>query len=335
MIRLVIALLVFFPSALSAQLQDRITIAVQPAFPESNTPLSLTAQSISSDLSRALISWYVNGQRVNEGFGEVGASATTGNLGTKTEIRVEVMNEDGTLLTATRTIQPAEIDILWETDSYAPPFYQGRRLASSGALVHAEAVPRFVRPDGLPIATRDIIFSWRKNGTVIAGASGRGKSYASFSSPELFATDTITVEAESIDGSLRGAANILIPSRTPFVLLYQEHPLFGILFHRALSEEAQLPDTEATLVAAPFYAGAVTADDSRLSYEWRVNRASVAVDPGSPSRITINGEGSDGLARVELSVTHKTDFIMEARGLWRIILNNGLGSGVQNIFGEQ
>lgn len=335
MIRLIVTLIVLFPAISFAQLPDRLTIEMQPSFPESNTPLSLSVRSISTDLSRAAISWYVNGELVTEGFGEVQARATTGGIGTRTEIRVEVVGENDELLIATRTVQPAEVDLLWETDSYVPPLYLGKRLASSGARVRTEAIPRLVRPDGTYVPTRDIIFTWRKNDAVITDASGRGKSSATFSGPELFGSDTITVEAASIDGSLLGAASVLIPSRTPFVLLYQEHPLFGTLFHRTLREESQLPDTEVTFVAAPFFASATTADDSRLSYAWRVNRTSITPDASTPSRITINADGSDGSARVELSVNHATDIVMDARGIWRIILNNGLPSEVNDLFGEQ
>lgn len=335
MIRLLLSLVVLLPAVSFAQLSDRLTIEMQPRFPESNTPLALTVRSISTDLSRAAISWYVNGELVSEGFGVEQASAVTGALGTRTEIRVEVIGENEELLVATRTVLPAEVDLLWETDSYVPPLYQGKRLASSGTQVRAEALPRFLRPDGTRISTKDIIFTWRKNDAVIPSVSGRGKSSALFSAPELFGSDTITVEAASVDNSLLGAASVIVPSRNPFVLLYEEHPLFGTIFHRALGEESRLPDTEATFTAAPFFAGAATADDSRLSYAWRVNRTSITSDESTPSRITINADGSDGTARIELTVNHSADIVMNAQGIWRIVLNNGFPGGVNDLFGEQ
>lgn len=330
---LVIFFLILTPSA-EAQLQERLTIDMQPKFPESNTPLSLSVRSISMDLSRATISWFVNGARVSGGPGEISVNASTGNLGTKTTIRVELEGEGGEFLTATRIVQPAEIDLLWEADTYAPPLYRGKKLASSGAGVRAEALARFVRSDGTYVPTRDIIFTWRRNDAVVTNVSGRGKSSAVFDGPELFGTDTITVEAASIDNTLLGAATALIPSRSPFLVLYQVHPLFGAMYHQAVEEQFTFSDTETTLIATPYFAGATSADDKRLSYAWRINRAPITSDENTPSQITINADGSDGSARVELSVTHSTDFVMDARGLWRLVLNNGLSGAANDLFGR-
>ncbi len=331
--RFFFTLLLLLPTLSHAQLQDRLTIEMQPAFPESFTPLSLNVRSISLDLSRAKISWYVNNALILEGEGETSASATTGALGTKTTITVEAAGEDGEFLSATRTIRPAEVDLVWESDSYVPPFYRGKRLASSGSTVFVEAIPQLVNANGALVPNRDIIYTWRKNDSVVTSVSGRGKSSATFQGPELFGTDTISVEAATVDGTMIAASTILIQSTEPFLSLYENHPLFGILFHRAIPEELDFSDSEVTLVAAPYFAGARSADDSRLSYAWRVNRAIIAADKERPSHITLSADGSDGVARVELSVTHATDYVMDARGLWRLVLNGGLGSTANDLFG--
>ncbi len=333
MIRFIISILLLFPATSFAQLADRLTIEMQPAFPQSNTPLSFTVRSYSMDLSRATITWYVNGTRLTEGEGETKALATTGALGTKTTITVEATGENGESLTETRVIRPAEVDLLWEADSYVPPFYRGKRLASSGSPVRVEAIPRLVRENGALMPTSDIIFTWRKNDAIVASASGRGKSSATFQGPELFGADTITVEAATRDDTMIAAASVLVRSTEPFVTLYQNHPLFGTLYHRSIPAEFNFSDSESTFVASPFFASARSADDPRLRYAWRVNRTLIAADPESPSRITLGAEGSDGVARVELSLTHATDYLMEATGLWRIVLNDGLGAVGNDIFG--
>ncbi len=333
MIRFFVLLLLLVPSLSYAQLQDRLTIEIGPSFPESFTPLSLNVRSISLDLSRARISWFVNNSLVLEGEGETRASATTGALGTKTTITVEAEGEDGEFLSATRTIQPAEVDLVWESNSYAHPFYRGKRLASSGSSVFVEAIPQLVNASGAHIPNRDIVFTWRRNDAVVTAVSGRGKSSATFQGPELFGTDTVTVEAASTDSVMIAASTILIQSTEPFLSLYEDHPLFGILFHRAIPDESSFADSEVTLFATPYFAGVLSADDSRLSYAWRVNRAVIAPDKDHPSHITLSADGSDGVARVELSVSHATDYVMNAQGLWRLVLNGGLSSTANDLFG--
>jgi hypothetical protein len=222
---------------------------------------------------------------------------------------------------------------MWESTSFVPPFYKGRRLPSSGSSVRVEAIPQLLRLNGALIPSRDIVFTWSKNGNVIPSASGRGKSTATFSGPELFGTDRISVEAVSVDSELVAAAELLIPSTSPFVLLYQDHPLFGRLYHRAIVADATLPDAEASFLAVPYFAGISDERDSRLTYAWRVNRVPIKEDEKNPARLTINAENSDGSARVELVIQHSNDLTMNARGLWRLLFNGNLG-GTAELFGK-
>lgn len=312
--------------------RDRLTIEMIPDFPEANTPISLSVRSISMDLEQAYIEWYVNGELAEKGEGATSASVTLGNLGTKTTITVEALGEE--VLTATRVISPAEVDIVWEAESYIPPFYKGRSLASSGTRIRAEAFPRLIRPDGKALQPRDIIFTWRRNGDVVLSASGRGKSTAILPGPELFGSATISVEAAAADSSTAAAATTFISSTNPFLVLYEQHPLFGGMFHRALKAETLIPDVEATFVAIPFFVNARNPEDSRLTYNWRVNSRSIETDAEDPSRITINAQNSDGNARIDLSLSHATDFTLDARGTWRLLLDARVGGGNSNLFGS-
>lgn len=305
--------------------RDRITIDVSPAFPQATTPLSLKVRAISQDLNQAYVRWFVNEKLIAEGEGAVEAQAETGGLGARTSIAVEVTAADGTLFTDTRVIYPAEVDIVWESTAYTPPFYRGRPLASSGTQIKTEAIPRLVRSDGSVVPTRDIVFTWRKNDAIIPSASGRGKSVATFPAPELFGSDVVSVEAASESGGLIAAAQIVIPSSDPFVLLYQDHPLFGILFHRALAPESNVSDLESTFVAIPYFASVSSPNDSQLRYDWSVNGSSIDADPVKPSRLTINAENSSGAARIDVSVTHDSNILTYMRGLWRLMFASNIG----------
>jgi hypothetical protein len=39
--------------------------------------------------------------------------------------------------------------------------------------------------------------------------------------------------------------------------------------------------------------------------------------------LTINAENSDGTARIELFISHATDYTMGARGAWDVLFNSG------------
>lgn len=316
-----------------SEARDRLTIDVTPEFPGAGETIFFTVRGLSTDLDRADIAWYVDNRLIATGSGVISANATLGPLGSRARISVSVTSEEGSVLEAERTLRPAEVDLLWEGNSYVPPFYAGKRLASPDGTVRAEAIPRLRRENGTSVADTDIIYTWRRNDGIVAEASGRGKSSALFSSPELFGNDTIEVEAASLDGSLIARSSVRIPSIDPFVMLYVDHPLFGMLYHASVGASQTLSDIEATFAAVPYFAPVDSPNDSRLAYAWRVNGDPIAADPKDPSRLTMNAKGSNGEARVELSLTHATSYIMRATGVWNIVLNSGLGGAGIDLFG--
>jgi hypothetical protein len=305
---------------------ENITISISPSFPRAGESVLLSVRSVTTDLDRSDITWYVNSAVAATGTGQKEATVELGPLGSRTDVVVVVTAEDGESFTAERALRPAIIDLLWETDSYVPPFYKGKRLPSSAGAVRVEAIPYLQGNNGSLITSQNIIYTWRRNNVIATSVSGRGKSSAIFPAPELFGADTISVEAVSVDGSLGAQASVRIPSTDPFVVLYQDHPLFGMQYHLGLNSSATFPDTESTFAAVPYFASVISPNDVRLHYDWRVNGTSIAPDPEDPSRLTINAENSDGEARIELSLTHATDYVMEARGVWNLSLNSGFGS---------
>jgi hypothetical protein len=102
------------------------------------------------------------------------------------------------------------------------------------------------------------------------------------------------------------------------VTLYQDHPLFGILFHSAISPQTTFAETEAAFVAVPYFAAAMTPDDREFVYDWNVNGVSISPDPRKPSRLVINAENSDGVANLGLALSHMRDIFLSISETWRL-----------------
>lgn len=292
-------------------------IEMDPSFPSGEDFVTFTAQSVSFDLQRANITWYVDNELHSEGPALTSISLILGPIGTQTTVTAVAEGIEGTSR-ADRTVTPAAVDLFWEARSYAPPFYRGRPLSSPRSTIVAGTIVRMVRPDGTRLASSDIIYTWRRNGTVVVSASGRGKVAATFPAPTLFGQDSLSVEAESLDGSLVASASAIIPSHDPGVTLYQDHPLFGILFHNAIPREAVFPESEAAFVAIPYFAAVTSSDDPGFSYDWNVNGIYIPPDPQRPSRLVINAENSDGIANLELAISHAQDIFLSIRDTWRL-----------------
>ncbi len=300
-----------------------LTLSISPLYPSPNAVVHIEARSILMDLDTLDISWYKDGEKIGGGPGIKEIDVVAGALGSEATVEAVVYEGDLPSTGATARITPTEIDLLSESNSYVPPFYKGRALPSAGTTLNLQAIPRFKRPDGSFVSSSDIIFTWKRGGTVIQSASGRGKSTALLESPGLFGADLISVEARTPDGKFSGSASARIAATEPRLLLYKDHPLFGVMYHQALTAQNFIPETEMSFSAVPYFAEAAGANDNRLIYAWRINESEVAVDPSRPSQITINAERSSGNALIELALSHATNFFMSSFGRWGVTLSGG------------
>lgn len=307
-----------------------LSIDLSPAYPQPGDTVRLTLQSTSADLVHSTIVWRVNGSIVAQGEGTDSTTVIAGGLGKETDIEVEAVTSDGTSASAQATIIPTEVDLLFGSDSYVAPFYAGRALPSAGTNIILQAVTRFKEPGGSIVTNSDIVYTWRNNGEVLGSLSGRGRSTAIIPVLHLYGANAVSVEAHSSDGVLAGAATLSIPSVVPHLTLYQDHPLYGIMYNSALGPSSFISESEMTFAAAPFFAQARSANDPRLSYAWSVNGSDVAPAPSAPSEITINADRSSGLALVGLELTSSSNFYLDAKDSWNVTFSGA--NAVQDAF---
>ena len=319
----------YLPAIAGAQLSSGfdadLTLELSPAHSSPGELVRLTARSTLLDLSGTTLAWYENGKKIAGGMGVVEADVVAGALGSEAAVSVEVSQNGVVLITRDARIRPTELDLLWESDSYAPPFFRGRALPSAGTTLRLQAIPRFKRADASFVPASDITFTWRRNGYVVASVSGRGKSQARLPSPALFGTDDVSVEARTPDGAFEGAASVRIPSVEPVLVLYERHPLFGVMYHQALGARNILPEIEMSFAAVPYFAEAIS--PGGLVYEWRVNGTPVQADASRPNELTLDARNSTGIALLELALTHATNFFLSATGSWSITLSGGGAGG--------
>lgn len=295
-----------------------LSIELTPAHPAPGEQVRVVAHSSLLDLSGATLSWSADGKTISSGNSLTEVTIPAPALGDETRVTVEVLEDGLASAEAFAIIRPVEIDLLWEAGSYVPPFFRGRALPSAGTSLRMEAIPRFVR-GGSIVPNRDIIFTWQRDDYVIKAISGRGRSSAVVESPAFLGEYTISVEAKTVDGLFVGEASARIDSEEPRLVLYQNHPIFGIAFHQALGESDEISEMEASFSSIPYYVDAADADDSSLIYRWRVNQIEIQNDPEHPSAITINASGSTGGALIELVLTHLANLLVDSSATWNLL----------------
>ncbi|OGG52962.1 hypothetical protein A3C20_03785 [Candidatus Kaiserbacteria bacterium RIFCSPHIGHO2_02_FULL_55_25] len=342
--RLVLAVLaivfvavVYLPAQAGAQFlipgaESALSVSFSPQYPAPDSNVTLTLQSSLYDLDSSSVTWTVNGKEATSGDAATPVNVKTGPLGSKTDVRADITGPNGSA-SATATIIPSSVDLLWESDSYVPPFYSGRALPSAGSRVRLVALTHFVRPGGGEIPADQIVFTWTKDSEVLGDSSGRGKSSITVDGPTLFGTETIVVEAASLDGSIAGQALIRIPDTEPKLTLYENHPLFGVLYHQALGATTFVPKNEMSFTAVPYFASAVSSGDVGLQYEWRVNQSPITTSPTHGNEITVNAASSTGLmALINLSLTHVSNYFLSAAGSWSVTFNKSGGPAGGDVF---
>jgi hypothetical protein len=295
-----------------------VTLTMDPQYPNPGdvVHITLTGEEL-VDLSHGVITWSVNGKDVPQHDGTT-LDVTAGALGTESVVSVRIKEPDGTLYSASTSIIPTHIDVLVDSDSYTPPFYRGRAQPSAGTQMRLQARVYFKRANESLVPTSSIIYTWSRNGEIIGSVSGLGRSTITIPSPTLYGVDTIMVRAVSIDNTFSGSASIRIASVEPVLNLYQNHPLFGILYHQAMGAQTAIPDSEMTFAAIPYFAHIQNPNDSHLRYTWHVNDIPVTGSATHANEITINTDKSRGSATIKLSVVHSSNLFMSAVGTWRV-----------------
>lgn len=310
---------------------DSLTIAFSPLSPNPGEMLNLTVQSSLIEISEARILWQANGKTIAEGPGVRSASVPVGALGTETRIDVTATTPDGAEFSGHATIIPTELDLLVDSDSYTPPFYLGRPRSSAGSNLHLQALPRFKRA-GQMLSASGLTYTWRRNSEVLGSISGLGKSTARIPVLHLFGTDTISVEARSPDGLLSHTSSFSLSAGEPMLALYEDHPLYGVLYNRALPASTFIQETEMTFAAVPFFVPTRSVYDPELAFLWHVNGAEIPTHPTDPNELTINAQNSSGIALVALEISHASNYYLDVKGAWNITFSSSSNDGTVDQF---
>ncbi len=306
--------------------ESALFFSLDPRNPAPGETVRLSLQSVLYDLDASDIVWSEDKDVIAEGGGLKSITLQVGGLGSVRTIGATISGPSGSA-SAEITIAPATLDLLWEADSYTPPFYKGRALPAAGGVVRIAAIPHFIRANGSTIPPSDIVFSWKRDGQFLESISGRGKASAVLEGPTLFGAVAITVDAVSADGTLEAQTIVRLADTRSRIEFYENHPLFGILFGQAIGTSAFIPDSEMTFTAIPYFAPANSASDQALEYDWTVNEQAVIADRANANELTINAASSSGRALIELSLTHRTNFSFTAKNAWQVTLNSRGGGG--------
>ena len=147
-----------------------MTIKSSVENPQPEQVVLLEAISYGVDLSQASLLWTYNNKRVSSGRGNTSISIVAPKSGLVGTVTVTATVVGLSPISASLTIRPGSVDLLWEgADANVPPFYKGRPLVPIGGIGRVVAQPINANPKGA-------YFSWQRNTNAVQNASGISKA---------------------------------------------------------------------------------------------------------------------------------------------------------------
>ncbi|MEK7574807.1 MAG: hypothetical protein AAB511_01090 [Patescibacteria group bacterium] len=305
--------LVFTPLITSAQnfqnlgggqTSSNITAQVTPEKPLPNQFVTVTVENYSTDINRANISWFLNGKMEKEGVGEKSFLFKTGAPGSVSNILIVIKTTEGETLQHVLNIRPGALDLVWEAQSYTPPFYKGKALYPYQGTVKVVALPNIVNENGEIINSKNLVYTWSVNGGTVASVSGYGKNFIYYNGTIPINSTAISVEASSLDKKYSAGGSISLEPQAPLALFYEDSPIYGLLYNKVLGTSETLKNEEIKIVAIPYFVGVKEREGSGLLYEWRLNSNLVNSVKGLSSLTFKQENDAKGTASVSLQVSN-------------------------------
>ncbi len=271
-------------------LAPSFSLSVDPQYPAPYSKATITAESNMLDLANAILTLTVSGKQIYQGSVQP-TTVTLGKAGSGVQVTATI-SSGGTTYNQTVTIRPQEVSLIVEPISSAPPLYAGKPSMPIGGSTRIVAVANFRNASGGAIDPTTLSYVWTVDDTQIANSSGVGKSAVIVASPLPYRGRTVSVAITSRDGAFVGGDSLSLSPQEPSVRIYENDPLLGIRFDRALLDTYAV-STESTLYGAPF---SVSITNGAPFLQWFVNGTSAQTGNSITLRPTGSGEGSASLS---------------------------------------
>ncbi len=298
----------------TGDVQQQITLDVSPQYPKANEIVDISISAYGTNLNAASISWSVNGKVIQSAIGATKFSINSGNYGETKKVLVIIRPTGQPEINRSLTIAPQEVSLIYEADSYTPPFYRGKGLFNKEGTVRFVAMPNMTSSTGARLNSSSLIYKWIINDTVKGSMSGYGKNSFQYTSSILGEAVKVEVEVSSTDGKIKGKGIMITMPNASEILMYEKNPLYGILYNRDVgSNNFTLKDSEVTIKAEPFFLSTPQAKTG-LKYTWTINGGVIPVPIGQDYVTLRNSTGQQGTSLIGVIVNNTTHLLQKISG---------------------
>jgi len=254
----------------NSQVTSNSNMTIEPVNPKFGDTINASVKNIYRNLNEVEISWYVDGVLKKEGIGMTSFSFDLSKNYQAVTVKAKI-NLATSIDEVEKTVQPRDLDIIFEPQSYTPYFYKGSPLYAKNGTVKIIALPS-IFIDDQKISDSNLTYTWMKNGIVDGNASGRGKNTYIFSGNGISDDTDIDLTVQDDNKKITAERITSLSPANSKILMYEDSPLYGILFNKALTGVVDIGSKEEMgIIAFPFNFDVSTPDSSDLTITWSIN----------------------------------------------------------------
>lgn len=262
--------------------------------------------------SGGALTWYVNGANLAAAQGQNTITVPAPALGKPLAIEARLDTALGVPRIAKTTIVTSTIDLIVESDTHVPYFYEGRRVPSVGSRVRIIGVPHIFNQKGQRVAQSDLVYSWNINNELRRGNRGDVVLDTTLSS---IGDSTVTLSVEATDASAHYETSFDIPLASPAVEFYTLNPLTG-LSRNAIQDKYLDAKDEVTVRAEPYFVSADVYQNAQ--YGWTIDQNAVANQSTDPALITLKKTGEAAISEIGFSIRNLRALSQYAANLFQL-----------------
>lgn len=209
-------------------------------------------------------------------------------------------------LTAMAQTTPT-VDLLWSANTYTPPFYSGHTVATANSQIRVIALVNWPGKK-----SGDLNFSWQKAGQALSKSSGPGKDVLTFNSGNVGEKNQIALIVSDGSGTrIQQTVNIAVTN--PAISFYQNDPLLGVNYGRAIGDTLTLTQPEINLLAEPYFFTLSDVQNKKLTYDWQLDGKKVVPDASDNRFITFAApSGTKGENTITLALKNLSNVFQDA-----------------------
>jgi len=278
-----------------------VNLSLSPKYPGAKESATVLASSFQVDLDTTFITWYQDGEMKLSGVGKKNFTFNTGVAGNTSVIKISMDTTKFGSVSKEISVTPTDLDILWEADTYVPPFYKGKALPSSQSTVRVVPFPSFVGSDGY-FNSKDLVYKWKAGYFGNPEDSGYGKNTFIYKTGYAYNTDTIEATVSTMDGGLSVTKKTPIYVSEPKVVFYENQPLGGMRYENSLTSSFRFTNNEITVHAVPYFFSLIGLDSGAASFDWRLDGRKLETDPDNIMEFTFR-KPDKGSGKFQLGLT--------------------------------